>query len=147
MEIFIDDRCHANLDGKVIHLLEQVVEVTVDLEKFPLNFEVSISLVTPDEIRELNNQYRGKDEVTDVLSFPMFEEGDPEPVQLGDLVLCYERAQEQSRSYEHTLTRELCFLTAHGMLHLLGYDHMEEEDRQVMQEKEKEIMQRMQISR
>lgn len=147
MEVFIDDRCEALLTEETLQLLEQVVKESVDLEAFHLDFEVSLSLVTPEEIQELNFQYRGKNQVTDVLSFPMYEEGDPEPVQLGDIILCYQRAQEQAETYEHTLIRELCFLTAHGMLHLLGYDHMEEEERALMQKKEKEIMLRMQISR
>lgn len=147
MEIFIDDRCEARLSEETLRLLEQIVKESVDVEAFQLDFEVSISLVTPEEIKDLNGQYRGIDQVTDVLSFPMFENGDPQPVQLGDIVLCFQRAQEQAKEYEHTLIRELCFLTAHGMLHLLGYDHMEDEERVLMQKKEKEIMQRMQISR
>lgn len=147
MEIFIDDRCEARLSEVTFRLLEQIVKESVALEAFQLDFEVSLSLVTPEEIKDLNRQYRGIDQVTDVLSFPMFEDGDPEPVQLGDIVLCFQRAQEQAKEYEHTLIRELCFLTAHGMLHLLGYDHMEDEERALMQKKEKEIMLRMQISR
>ena len=112
-----------------------------------MDFEIGISLVTPEEIQELNHQYRGKDQVTDVLSFPIYEETDPEPVQLGDIVICLKRAKEQAEEYGHSLERELCFLTAHGMLHLMGYDHMEEEEMEKMQKKEKEIMQRIHMPR
>lgn len=147
MDVFIDDRCNSQRKNDWIELLEKVVKEAVDLEQFPLDFEVGISLVTPEEIQELNHQYRGKDQVTDVLSFPIYEEADPEPVQLGDIVICLKRAKEQAEEYGHSLERELCFLTAHGMLHLMGYDHMEEEEMEKMQKKEKEIMQRIHMPR
>ncbi|QSX08395.1 rRNA maturation RNase YbeY [Alkalibacter rhizosphaerae] len=147
MDVFIDDRCNGQRKNDWIELLEKVVKEAVDLEQFPLDFEIGISLVTPEEIQELNHQYRGKDQVTDVLSFPIYEETDPEPVQLGDIVICLERAKEQAEEYGHSLERELCFLTAHGMLHLMGYDHMEEKEMEKMQKKEKEIMQRIHMPR
>ena len=147
MDVFIDDRCNSQRKNDWIELLEKVVKEAVDLEQFPLDFEIGISLVTPEEIQELNHQYRGKDQVTDVLSFPIYEEADPEPVQLGDIVICLKRAKEQAEEYGHSLERELCFLTAHGMLHLMGYDHMEEEEMEKMQKKEKEIMQRIHMPR
>lgn len=147
MEIFIDDRCEAGLDEKATKLLEKVVLEAVDLEGFSKDFEVGISLVAPEEIQELNRRYREKDAVTDVLSFPMYEEGEMEPVQLGDVVICFARAKEQAVEYGHSITRELCFLTAHGMLHLLGHDHYEAEETEEMRAGEKEIMRRIQMPR
>lgn len=147
MEVFIDDRCQAGLEEKTTGLLELVVKEAADLEEFSMDFEVGISLVTPEEIQQLNKRFRDKDSVTDVLSFPMYEEGDEEPVQLGDVVICYERAQEQAEEYGHSLVRELCFLTVHGMLHLLGHDHFEPEETEEMRAAEKEIMRRIQMPR
>jgi probable rRNA maturation factor len=147
MEVLIDNRTDVVLEDALTTLLESVVQETVRLEEFDLDFEVGISLVTPEEIQALNLQYRDKDAVTDVLSFPMYEEGDPEPVQLGDIVVCHFRALEQAQEYGHSLNRELCFLTAHGMLHLLGYDHMDDDETLDMQAKEKEIMKRIHMPR
>lgn len=147
MEVLIDNRTDVALNDALTTLLESVVQETVRLEGFDLDFEVGISLVTPEEIQALNLQYRDKDAVTDVLSFPMYEEGDAEPVQLGDIVVCHLRALEQAQEYGHSLNRELCFLTAHGMLHLLGYDHMDDDETLDMQAKEKEIMKRIHMPR
>lgn len=147
MEVLIDDRCGAKLDEEMLKLLERVVRESADLEAFEKDFEVGISLVSEEEIQELNRRYREKDAVTDVLSFPMYEEGDMEPVQLGDVVICHSRAMEQAGEYGHSMERELCFLTAHGMLHLFGHDHFDEDEKEEMQTREKELMRRIQMTR
>ena len=117
---------------------------------------VSVSFVTKDEIRRLNSQSRGVDAVTDVLSFPLeeFEKGVPEgyrpvisPLPLGDIVLCPARAVEQAGQYGHSVVREMAFLSVHSMLHLLGYDHMTQQDEKIMFKRQEEILQEMSITR
>ena len=118
---------------------------------------VSVSIVSPEEIRELNRDYRGIDRVTDVLSFPQYESpgaildaqrrtGD-EPVALGDVVICRERAEEQAEEFGHPVEREFLYLFVHSVLHLLGYDHMEPEEKSVMRVREEEIMKYLGVER
>jgi len=95
---------------------------------------VSLTLVTSEEITQLNKEYRGKDSPTDVLSFPM------DGVNLGDIVICLEVAENQAREYGHSLERELAFLTAHGFLHLIGYDHENQEAEKEMIAAQKEML-------
>ncbi len=104
--------------------------------------DLSIQIDTPDRIRELNRQFRNIDRVTDVLTFPAWEGEDPLSGDgyLGDIMICYERASEQAIEYGHSLRRELAFLAVHGVLHLLGYDHMNEEDEKVMFGKQEEVL-------
>ncbi len=117
-------------------------------------------IVTTDEgIREMNRQHRGIDIPTDVLSFPMQQYERPEkplasfplppdePLPLGDVVISYERAVEQSREYGHSLERELAFLVVHGAMHLLGYDHETPEDADRMRREEEAVLQRMNLGR
>ncbi|MCL2187901.1 MAG: rRNA maturation RNase YbeY [Defluviitaleaceae bacterium] len=98
--------------------------------------EVSISFAPIDAMREMNQTYRGKDSETDVLSFPGFANSPA----LGDIVICPEVAERQAVEYGHTYERELAFLTVHGLLHLLGYDHVNEADEKQMHAKQDEIM-------
>lgn len=113
--------------------------------------EISLTFVLPEEIKSLNAQYRGVDSVTDVLSFPQFEspEGFPEVGELclGDVVICAERAEEQAEEYGHSKERELVYLFVHSLLHLLGYDHMEEDEKRVMREKEEHVMEHVDLRR
>ncbi|MBF7096856.1 rRNA maturation RNase YbeY [Alkalibacter mobilis] len=147
MEIFIDNRTDETIDDELVDLINKTVEAAIKIEKFTFDYEVAISIVAEEEIKKLNRDYRSKDSVTDVLSFPMYEEGDIEPVQLGDIIICFKRAVEQSEEYGHDFRREISYLTAHGMLHLLGYDHMQEDDKRVMRSKEKEIMDILELKR
>ncbi|NCB41513.1 MAG: rRNA maturation RNase YbeY [Clostridia bacterium] len=105
---------------------------------------VSVSFVGKDEIQDLNREYRGKDRVTDVLSFPQFEglayfpsEGE---INLGDVVICSEVAENQAIEYGHSLEREMLYLFTHSMFHLFGYDHIREEGKREMREKEERVM-------
>ena len=117
--------------------------------------EVSVSFVTPEEIQELNRDYRNVDRVTDVLSFPQYDSVDDMiemqeetgVAELGDVVICMERAKEQAEDFGHPLEREVIYLFVHSILHLLGYDHMEEEDRKEMRAREDEVMTELGIER
>ena len=115
--------------------------------------EVSVTLTDDEHIHELNKKYRGVDRPTDVLSFALTEseepqvEGGPETEILGDLILSVERLAAQAEEYGHSLKREAAFLTVHGMLHLLGYDHIEDEDREEMETEQRTVMDALGISR
>ena len=137
--------------------MQSVLRRTADLLELGPDVEISVLLVDNETIRTLNRDYRDKDAATDVLSFPMEEElpdetapqiiGGPTERMLGDLVISVERAVEQAAEYGHAVERELAFLTVHGMLHLLGYDHMEEADRREMRQEEEYVMGKLGISR
>lgn len=115
-------------------------------EKFEGNAEVCVTFVDNEEIHRLNKKFREKDSATDVLSFPLGENGiydanpDTGAKQLGDVVISLERAEEQAAEFGHSLQREVCYLTVHSMLHLLGYDHMEPDEKAVMRKKEESVM-------
>lgn len=146
-------------------LINKAVEYTIKYENFNKPYELSIIITDNNEIREINKQFRGIDKETDVLSFPMldFDEGycedgevevdiediNPESgaVVLGDMIISLEKAKEQSIEYGHSFERELAFLVVHSMLHLLGYDHEEEEDRIIMRQKEEDILNNIGLSR
>ncbi len=143
---------------------EEVINAALDYEEFPYECEVSVTLTDEDSIQQINRDFREIDRVTDVLSFPMidypapgdfsqledaFDVFDPETgeAMLGDIVLCVPRIYEQAKEYGHSVKREYAFLIAHSMLHLLGYDHMEEEERLEMEEKQKAILESINITR
>ncbi len=115
--------------------------------------EVSVTLTDDAHIHELNRTYRGIDRATDVLSFALTESEEPEILGapsgevLGDIIISVERAREQAMAYGHSYLRELSFLTVHGMLHLLGYDHMEEAERLEMEAEQRAIMEELGIFR
>jgi probable rRNA maturation factor len=120
------------------------------------DIEVGVLWVDDSYIHTLNREYRGKDCPTDVLSFALREQIGEEPevindpfgeMLLGDIVISLETAQRQAQEYDHTLEREVAFLVVHGMLHLLGYDHVEENDRNVMQQEEEKILSALGIGR
>ena len=120
------------------------------------NHEVSITLTDDTTIHKLNKEYRGIDRPTDVLSFAFLESDEPEIINndtdeavdsLGDIIISVERAESQAEDYGHSLRREIVFLTVHGMLHLLGYDHMEEAERLEMEKEQEYIMFRLGIGR
>lgn len=115
--------------------------------------EVSVTLVDNDTIHQLNREHRGVDKPTDVLSFSQLEGEDEievpegETLPLGDIVISLERCQEQAEDYGHSFDRELGFLVAHGMLHLLGYDHQTPEDEAAMMAKTEEILGELGLTR
>ncbi|SHH65330.1 rRNA maturation RNase YbeY [Sporanaerobacter acetigenes] len=150
MDIYIDNRQDKiEIDEKIEAIegiINQVIEECLKEEGYSIDVEVSVSFVDNEEIRELNREYRNVDSPTDVLSFPMEEDslGLFTPL-LGDIVISLERALEQSKEYGHSFEREIAYLTAHSMFHLLGYDHMTNEDKKVMREKEKSVMKTLKI--
>ena len=113
--------------------------------------EISVTFVEAEEIRELNRDYRDNDKVTDVLSFPQFDDLNDIPdfgeICLGDVVICKERAMEQAEEFGHSFEREIIYLFTHSILHLLGYDHMEEEEKKEMRGREEEVMAHLGIGR
>ncbi|EGD52547.1 protein of unknown function UPF0054 [Thermoanaerobacter ethanolicus JW 200] len=159
MNILIDNRQDKVDAINLEELVEKVIKTVLEVEEVIDNVEVSVSFVDNEEIRKLNKYYRGIDKPTDVLSFPLAEfeetygevekiEEDSEEVQpIGDIVISLEKALEQSIEYGHSFEREVAYLTAHSMLHLLGYDHETEEERKIMREKEEEVMARLNIGR
>ena len=118
-----------------------------------MDAEVSVTLTDDAHIHVLNRDYRGVDRPTDVLSFALTESEEPAIIDapygvvLGDLVISLERVAAQAEEYGHSVLRELSFLTVHGMLHLLGYDHIEEEDRVEMEEEQRHVMDVLGIAR
>ena len=131
-------------------LIRRCCHAVLQLEQFPDSAEISVSFVDNEQIREMNAQYRGKDAETDVLSFPMGENGNYDVNHetgakiLGDIVISMPKAVEQAKTYGHSLEREVGFLTAHSMLHLLGYDHEEGGLARVrMREKEEYVMRQL----
>ncbi len=128
-------------------LIRRTCNAVLLMEQIEGSAEISVTFVDNPQIKQLNRQYRNKDSETDVLSFPMAERGEFEINQstgtkiLGDIVISVEKAQEQSRRFGHTLEREIAYLTAHSMLHLLGYDHeLGGMEKVRMREKEEKVM-------
>lgn len=143
MNLLITNNTNENIDMN--DKLYDVVKSVLDNEGLSMDYEVSITFVDKDEIHKLNREYRKVDRPTDVLSFPMNEEFLIEGVDsmLGDIVICMDIAKDQAKEYGHSLDREIMYLTCHSMLHLLGYDHIEEDDKKIMRGKEKEVMKKL----
>jgi len=129
-------------------LIRRAVNGALRYEGFEKDAEVSVTLIDAEGIKELNAEYRDKDAVTDVLSFPIFDDTEDEVAVLGDIVLCLSRADEQAKEYGHSFEREVAFLTVHSVLHLLGYDHETgEEDEREMFDRQRLIMEYLEIER
>ena len=160
MTITIDYETDLKLDLPVEEIIHNVIEESIDYVECPYDFEVNVLLTDNEGIHQINLDMRQIDNPTDVLSFPMcdFEtpgdfdalEETPEmyfnpdtgELMLGDIVISVEKVKEQAEKYGHSETRELAFLVAHSMLHLSGYDHMEEEERKEMEAMQSEILER-----
>lgn len=144
MELLIDNRQDKHeIRADLIQLLEKAVGACLLYEGWDADYEVSLSLVDNNEIRELNRTYRGKDYSTDVLSFPLIEDDELvefEEKLLGDIVISVEKAVEQASEYNHSFEREMGFLVVHSMFHLMGYDHDTEEATKEMRSKEEAVL-------
>lgn len=146
---FSDER----MPGKVVvdQMIKAGEKVALEEGFDPKRLEVSVTFVSEEEIRELNKIYRNKDAITDVLSFPQYSDSDEFPesgsVCIGDVVICPEQALIQADEYGHTGERELVYLFVHSLFHLLGYDHIDELDKQEMRNQEEKIMEIMGIGR
>ncbi len=150
MEVICGDG-FAMPDG-LLDVLTRAAEMCAEREGLDADLcEVSLSVAGEAEIRELNRVYRGKDSVTDVLSFPQFDDfGNMiclKEICLGDVVICDEAARRQAGEYGHSYEREFVYLFVHSVLHLLGYDHMEEEEKAEMRMREEEIMEAVGLQR
>lgn len=149
MSLHIDFLDETNaLPEQYFSLIEEILQHAAAHLQVEDDSEVSITFVTNEAIQDINREYRDKDQPTDVISFALEEMGEGEtviigeglPRVLGDIIISTERAAEQALEYGHSLERELGFLAVHGFLHLLGYDHMTEEDEKVMFSKQDEIL-------
>ena len=158
MTINIEYEAEKKLDIPYEDIIKRVVEDSLDYENCPYEAEVNVLITGNEDIRQINQEYRNIDSPTDVLSFPMVdyerpsdferleETGDdcfhPESGELllGDIVISVDKIEEQAEKYGHSQIRELAFLVAHSMLHLCGYDHMEDEERLIMEKKQEEIL-------
>lgn len=143
---------------ELIDMIKSVCEAVMEEEECDFDAEISITLTDNDGIREINSETRDIDKATDVLSFPMLEfdedgadaeyEYDGDMVMLGDIVISMERARAQAIEFNHSMRREVAFLVAHSMLHLLGYDHVDDkEGEKVMCEKQDKILNSLNITR
>ncbi|MBE1553717.1 rRNA maturation RNase YbeY [Sporosarcina limicola] len=148
LEIYFDDET-ASVNGKIEEMIRELLNHTAKEEALDGDLEVSITFMTDSEIQEVNAQYRGKDVPTDVISFALEEMTEGEvaivaevgmPTVLGDIIISVDTANRQAAEYGHDFKREIGFLSLHGFLHLLGYDHMTEEDEVKMFGRQKEIL-------
>ncbi len=138
-------------------LLKKVVQAVLEEEEIVHDLYISITLTNNEEIHKINKQYRDVDRPTDVLSFPMYEREEIPALKrednifeeeiLGDIIISIPKVKEQSEEYGHSFERELAYLTTHGMLHLLGYDHMIDEEKEQMRAKEEKILEKLNILR
>lgn len=164
MTLYFEEEGSLKLPLNCEELASKVIEAALDYVECPYDAEVNLLLTMNEEIHEMNQNFRQIDRPTDVLSFPMvdyevagsfdfLEEADeyfhPESgeLMLGDIVISKEKVVSQAEEYGHSIEREYAFLIAHSMLHLFGYDHMEEEERIEMEEKQKAILNELQILR
>ena len=143
---------HIEEKQKLKSFVEQVVTTCFQVEKIEhLNFYLSITLTSPEEIHKLNKEFRNVDKETDVLSFPMFEKEEIDkikeqnkvnivPEALGDIVISVSKVEEQAKEYGHSFERELAYMVVHGFYHVMGYDHMEENEKAIMREKEEHVL-------
>ena len=139
-------------------IIDLVVNKCFSVEKLEkLNLYLSITLTTPNEIRSINKEFRNIDKETDVLSFPMFEKNEIDEMvvsgkneieeALGDIVISVDRVKEQAEEYGHSFERELAYMVVHGFYHVMGYDHIVEEDKVVMRAKEENVLNMLNIVR
>ena len=165
MTILVENEVNRELDFDYEEVIEAVINKTLETENCPYETEVNVLLTGNGEIHTANKEFRGIDRPTDVLSFPMVDyefpsdfscvDENPESylnpetdeLLLGDIMISVDKVYEQANEYGHSREREFAFLIAHSMLHLLGYDHIDEEERKVMEEKQEAILDALGITR
>lgn len=164
MRIFFENEGDLDLSLEYVELADTVAEAVLDMEECPYESQVELLLTMNDEIHEINKEFRNIDRATDVLSFPMIDfetpaefdfleeddsyfDLDTGELMLGNIVISKEKVIEQADEFGHSVKREYAFLIAHSMLHLLGYDHMEEEEREVMEAKQRQVLDKLNITR
>ncbi len=141
-------------EKRLENMIVETAKVALELEGAKCDVDLSVVVTDNENIREINNEQRNIDRATDVLSFPGYEKDEwnelkkkEELVYIGDIVISKEKVEEQAKEYEHSFEREFCYLVAHGMLHLMGYDHMVDSDKVIMRGKEEEIMKKLNLER
>lgn len=139
-------------DNGYIEILRKVIKKCFEVEELiEKNLYINIVLTNPQNIKEMNKEYRNIDKETDVLSFPMFEKEELQERNtiikdvLGDVVISIDRVKEQAIEYGHSFERELAYMIVHGFYHLMGYDHMEEEEKVLMRQKEEKVLGELKI--
>ena len=164
MTCYLEVETDIELNIPCQELLDRCLEAVMDEEGCPFEAQVEVVITDNASIHEVNKEFRGVDAPTDVLSFPMIEYEEPSEfdwleeydeyfhpdtgeLMLGDMMISAERVIEQAHAYGHSVEREFAFLTVHSLLHLCGYDHMEEEERAVMEERQRVIMDKLGITR
>jgi len=157
MTIDIENEYQGKVPENYREILENVVNGALDHEDCPYEVSVYVLLTDDEDIRQINREHRRLDSATDVLSFPMIDyeapacfdgfddmndlfDPDSGELVLGDIIISMDHVYAQAESFGHSVTRELAFLCAHSMLHLMGYDHMDEEEREVMEQRQREIL-------
>ena len=164
MTLLFENETTVDFDFDAKALAELVINQTIEMEEFPFESQVSLTLVDEKTIKEINKETRDIDKITDVLSFPMLELPAPSDFSnveeddgnfdyetgealLGDIVICVQKVKAQALEFGHPEKREFAFLIAHSMLHLFGYDHMSEEEEKVMFLRQEEILSSLGITR
>jgi len=167
MTFYVENNTSFPYDNKLKKMVEKVVLATIKQEHFTYDFELNLQITNNEEIKKCNVMFRKINKETDVLSFPNLDFKSPadysclndlnnksnyinldtKEVVLGDIIISYEKVLEQANDYGHSITREFCFLIAHSMLHLLGYDHIKQAEADVMEYKQEAILQKLKITK
>ena len=165
MTILIENEAEKELDFDYEAVTKAVIKKVLEIEKCPYETEINVLITGNDEIRRINNEFRDIDKATDVLSFPALDYKEPavfdfvedspdeymnretDELILGDIMVSADKVYEQAKEYGHSRKREFAFLITHSMLHLLGYDHIEDDERKIMEEKQENILRLLEISR
>lgn len=165
MTLYFENETEKTFDFPIEETAKAVMLKVLELENCPYEATVNLLLTTNEGIREFNRQYREIDRPTDVLSFPNISydapadfshvkqeafdcfEPDSGELLLGDIIISADKVKEQAKSYGHSEKREFAFLTAHSMLHLLGYDHETEKEAAIMEQKQEQALQELQVTR
>ena len=164
MTLTVEEEVEVSFDFDYRKLAEEVILAALEMEEFPYETEINLCLVSMEEIQEINREHRKIDAPTDVLSFPLITypipgdfsdldlDGDnfnPDTGEalLGDIILCTDKVKEQAGRFGHSEKREFAFLILHSMFHLFGYDHMTQEDSEIMETKQNKILGQMGILR
>lgn len=165
MSLIIEDESELTINIDYEKIADRVINEALDYEKCPYEVELNLLLTSNENIRKINNEYRNIDSPTDVLSFPMIEYEKPSDFSkledstldnfnpetgeliLGDIIISVPKIVEQAEKYGHSTEREFAFLVVHSMLHLFGYDHMEANDAKIMEAKQEEILNKLEIFR
>ena len=151
---YLDIQENKEYEETIKRVVEKCFEVEGILDS---KLIMTITLTTPENIRKINKKYRKIDKATDVLSFPMFEKAElDEKIKnkdflyedvLGDIIISIDKVREQAGEYGHSFERELSYMVVHGFYHLMGYDHIEEEDKKIMRPKEEKVLEQLNITR